>query len=292
MFAVTGITGQVGSSVARNLLGGGESVRAVVRNTAKAVAWAQQGCDVFQADMNDVDALSQAFFGVEGVFVLLPPNFDPSPGFPESRQIIAAVRKALDAARPPKAVCLSTIGAQATQPNLLTQLQIMERELGTLSMPITCLRAAWFMENSSWDVAPARNSGIVPSFLQPLDKRFPMVGTEDVGTSAAELLLDGWNGRRVVELEGPKRITPDEIAATFALLLGRDVRMQAVAHQTWETVFRSQGMTNPMPRIQMLDGFNQGWIEFEGGETQSRKGRITLDTVLRSLIERNASQDT
>jgi hypothetical protein len=82
MFAVTGITGQVGSSVARNLLGGGESVRAVVRNTAKAVAWAQQGCDVFRADMNDVDALSQAFFGVEGVFVLLPPNFDPSPRYP------------------------------------------------------------------------------------------------------------------------------------------------------------------------------------------------------------------
>ena len=96
----------------------------------------------------------------------------------------------------------------------------------------------------------------------------------------------------MVELEGAKRITPDEIAVRFARLLGRDVRMQAVAHHTWETLFRSQGMKNPMPRIQMLDGFNQGWIEFEGGETQSRKGRITLDTVLRSLIERNASQDT
>jgi uncharacterized protein YbjT (DUF2867 family) len=168
----------------------------------------------------------------------------------------------------------------------------MERELGTLPMPITFLRAAWFMENSFWDVAPARNTGIVPSLLQPLDKRFPMVATEDVGRTAAELLLHMWNGQRLVELEGPKRITPDEIATTFTRLLGRDVRMQAVAHDTWESVFRSQGMTNPMPRIQMLDGFNQGWIEFEGGENQSRKGSITLDTVLRSLIERDASQDT
>src|SRR3989449_9753977 len=144
MFAVTGITGQVGSSVARNLLGGGKSVRAVVRNTAKAVMWAQQGCDVSRADMNDVDALSQAFFGDEGVFVLLPPNFDPSPGFPESRQIIAAVRHALDAARPSRAVCLATIGVEATQPNRLTQLQIMETELGTLSMRLTPLRAPCF----------------------------------------------------------------------------------------------------------------------------------------------------
>ena len=115
-----------------------------------------------------------AFSGAEGVFVLLPPIFDPSPGFPESRQIIGTVRRALEVSRPPKAVCLSTIGAQATQPNLLTQLQIMEKELGRLSIPVTFLRPAWFMENSSWDVAPARNLGVVPSFLQPLDKRFPM----------------------------------------------------------------------------------------------------------------------
>ena len=143
------------------------------------------------------------------------------------------------------------------------------------------------MENSSWDVAPARNLGVVPSFLQPLDKRFPMVATEDVGRTAAELLLESWNGQRVVELEGPERIAPHKIAATFAGLLGRDVRMEAVPRDTWESVFRSQGMKNPVPRIQMLDGFNQGWIEFEGGEISSRKGTVTLDTVLRSLIERD-----
>jgi NAD(P)H dehydrogenase (quinone) len=44
-------------------------------------------------------------------------------------------------------------------------------------MPIVFLRPAWFMENSSWDVAPARAQGIIPSFLQPLDKPVPMVAT-------------------------------------------------------------------------------------------------------------------
>jgi hypothetical protein len=72
----------------------------VVRDTAKAVGWAQQDCDVLQADINDVEALRQAFSGIEGVFVLLAPNFDPSPGFLKSRQLIAAVRKALEEARP------------------------------------------------------------------------------------------------------------------------------------------------------------------------------------------------
>jgi hypothetical protein len=38
----------------------------------------------------------------------------------------------------------------------------------------------------------------------------------------------------------------------------------------------------------MLDGFNEGWIEFEGGEIGSRKGNVTLQAVLRTLIERES----
>jgi hypothetical protein len=62
--------------------------------------------------------------------------------------------------------------------------------------------------------------------------------------------------------------------------------VEAVPRGTWESLFKSQGMKNPTPRIQMLDGFNEGWIEFEGGEAGSRKGSVALETVLRTLIER------
>jgi len=286
MFAVTGITGQVGGVVARLLLAAGHDVRAVVRDAAKGEVWAKQGCEVALADVNDQQALQHAFEGAEGVFVLLPPTFDPTPGFPEARKTIATLRAALAAAKPSRVVVLSTIGAQATQPNLLNQLQILEQELGTLPMPVAFLRAAWFIENAAWDVAPARDSGIVPSFLQPLDKPVPMVATADIGRVAAELLRESWTGRRIVELEGPQRISPDMIAASFARLLGRDVGMTVVPRDTWEDLFRAQGMTNPTPRMQMIDGFNEEWICFEGAENEVRKGRVPLDTVLQSLIEK------
>jgi len=286
MFAVTGITGQVGGVVARLLLAAGLEVRAVVRDAAKGEVWAKQGCEVALADVNDQQALQHAFEGTEGVFVLLPPTFDPTPGFPEARKTIATLRAALAAAKPSRVVVLSTIGAQAMQPNLLNQLQILEQELGTLPMPVAFLRAAWFIENAAWDVAPARDSGIVPSFLQPLDKLVPMVATADIGRVAAELLRESWTGRRIVELEGPQRISPDMIAESFARLLGRDVSMSIVPRDTWEDLFRSQGMKNPTPRMQMIDGFNEEWIRFEGAENEVRKGRVPLDTVLQSLIER------
>ena len=61
--------------------------------------------------------------------------------------------------------------------------------------------------------------------------------------------------------------------------------MEAVPRDSWEALFKSQGMKNPTPRIRMLDGFNEGWIEFENGEAGSRKGSVNLDVVLRELIE-------
>ncbi len=286
MFAVTGVTGNVGGEVARNLLAAGQPVRAVVRESRKGEAWAKRGCDLVEADINDAAALTSAFQGVDGVFVLVPPNFDPSPDFREARAIAATLQSALDAARPGRVVYLSTIGAQATRSNLLTQHSIIEQVLGELSIPISFLRPGWFMENSSWDVAPAAENGVIVSFLQPLDKPVPMVATADIGRVAAELIQTMWRGRRVVELEGPHRVTPKQIAATFAELLGRPVRTEAVPPETWESLFKSQGMKNPAPRIQMLNGFNEGWIEFEGGEAGSRKGKVELRTVLQRLIER------
>lgn len=285
MFAITGVTGQVGGVVARALLAAGENVRAVVRDPAKGAAWAKQGCEVALANMNDAAALTRAFGGADAVFVLLPPVFDPAPGYPESRAAIAALKEALIAARPARVVCLSTIGADAQEDNLLQQLGNMERELRTLPMPVAFLRAGWFMENAVWDVGPALADGEIASFLYPLDRPVPMVATADVGRVAAGLLRDAWTGVRIVELEGPRRTTPNEIAETFSRVLGRTVVARVVPRDTWEALFRSQGMQHPQPRIRMLDGFNEGWIDF-AAPADTVKGTVPLETVLRALVER------
>ena len=90
--------------MARALLAAGKPVRAVVRDAGKARAWADQGCEVAIASMNDAGALAAAFAGAEGVFVLPPPEFDPAPGFPEGRAIISAVKQALEASKPKRVV--------------------------------------------------------------------------------------------------------------------------------------------------------------------------------------------
>jgi uncharacterized protein YbjT (DUF2867 family) len=291
MYAITGITGQIGKVVGNALLASNRRVRAVVRNADKGQAWRKLGCEVALAAIDDATSLTAAFRGAEAVFVLVPSNFDPSPEFSEAREIGEAVRSALASARPARVVYLSTIGAQASETNLLTQHSIIEKALGDLPGPVTYLRPAWFMENCQWDVAPARKHGVIPSFLQPLDKPVPMVATADIGKVAAGLLQEKWDGHRVVELEGPTRITPDQIAATFTKLLGKPVHMEVVPRESWEALFKSHGTKNPLPRMRMLDGFNEGWIEFEKGEVGSRKGSVTLESVLQDLIQQQADAE-
>src|SRR5580692_7396719 len=93
LYAITGITGKIGGVLARTLLAANQPVRAVVRDADKGAVWAAQGSEVALAEMHDESALTAAFEGAEAAFVLLPPNFDPAPGFPEARAFATATAK-------------------------------------------------------------------------------------------------------------------------------------------------------------------------------------------------------
>ena len=289
MFAITGITGQVGGATARALLERQLGVRAVLRDPAKAAMWKRRGAQVALADFVNTEALRDAFSGVEGVFVMIPPIWDPAPEYPEARAMAATLRRALEAAAPPKIVCLSSIGAQhASGLGLITQLFLLERELRRLPMPSAFLRAAWFMENAMADISAGRSSGVIPSYLSPLDGELPMVATADVGAVAADVLTQQWEGNRIVEIEGPRPYAPNDVAAVLRALLQRPVRAEVVARNTWAARFRGQGYTDPLPRIKMLDGFNSGWIAFEGPPRERIAGSTTLDAVLAPMIHESA----
>ena len=205
MYAVMGITGNVGGAVVRSLLAKGEKVRGIVRNLEKAAEWQKQGVELFKADYDDVDALTAAFTGVAGLFVMIPPNFAPAQGFAETRATLKVLHEALSRVLPPKAVYLSSIGAeQATGLGLITSSHLLEEAMGDLPFSHAFLRAAWFVENSVGDVESARNEGKIRFQLHPLDRKFPLVATADIGKVGAETLAQSWIGIRHIEVAGPE----------------------------------------------------------------------------------------
>jgi len=286
MYGIVGITGRVGGSVAENLLANGERVRAIVRNPAKAAEWRDRGAEIAIADVDDPIALASAFKGMDGVFLMVPPNFAPTPGFPEIRRTLASYRAALAKSLPAKAVYLSSIGAeQSSGLGLITASHLLEQTLGDLPIAHAFLRAGWFMENHAWDVTTAREKGKIFSNLYPLDRKFSLVATADIGKAGADVLRQVWTSTRFIEVSGPEQYSPNDIARALSSALGRAVEAVAVPREKWTEFFIGQGMPEGRtePRAEMVDGFNSGWIHFRVPGTEYIKGTISLTSVMAKL---------
>src|ERR1700723_4638795 len=210
MYAIMGITGRVGGAIAENLLAQGEQIRAIARNPEKAARWRERGAEIAVAGFDDPNALASAFAGTDGVFLMIPPNFAPAPGFPETRKTLASYRAALAKALPKKAVYLSSIGAEQTSGlGLITGSHLLEQTLGDLPIAHAFLRAGWFMENHAWDVTTAQSEGKIFSNLYPLDRKFSLVATADIGKAGADVLGQELKGSRYIEIAGPGEYCPN-----------------------------------------------------------------------------------
>lgn len=288
MFAVMGITGNVGGAIADALLLHGKKVRGIVRNPAKAQAWKEKGVELVTADYDD--HLIAAFTGVEGIFAMIPPNLTPDPGFPDSVARIAALKKAVVAAKPPRAVFLSSIGSEKTSGlGLITTTHLLEQELGSTGVPSAFLRPGSFMENVLYSLPAARETGMYFAFYQPLDHPYPLIATHDIGRIGAETLLQPWQGNRVIEIAGPAYYSANDVAAALGKALGRPIKAVAVPRETWVDTMAQHGI--PADRsgayIEMLDNFNSRWIDFGVPNTEHVKGAADLVTTVSALVARS-----
>jgi uncharacterized protein YbjT (DUF2867 family) len=289
MFTVMGITGNVGGAVAENLLAAGKKVRGVVRNPEKAKAWVDRGVELVQSAYDDAAGLANAFAGAEGVFAMIPPDFAPAIGLPDQKRTITAIRAALEQAKPGKAVFLSSIGSE--QPSglgLITSTHLMEQATRSLPVPVAYLRAGSFMENWLGALDHIRATGEMPFFYAPLDRKFPLVATRDIGLAGAKVLQESWTGERVLEVDGPKGGTDlHETAAAFAKALGREVKAVQLPEAAWQSVL--EGMGTPADRtglyVEMVKSFNSGWIQFGNSGTEPFHGLTTIEAFAQTFVK-------
>jgi hypothetical protein len=104
-YAIIGITGNVGGAAAKRLLEKGARVRAIVRTEDKAKLWQDRDAEVAIATLDDACALTAAFMGVEGVFIMTPTWFEADDMFAENDKALAALGQALRAARQERSCC-------------------------------------------------------------------------------------------------------------------------------------------------------------------------------------------
>jgi uncharacterized protein YbjT (DUF2867 family) len=148
------------------------------------------------------------------------------------------------------------------------------------------------MENHAWDVTTARSEGRIFSNLYPLDRKFSLVATADIGKAGAEVLRQEWKGTRHIEVAGPEQYSPNDIARALSTAFGSMIEAVAVPREKWTKFFIGQGMPEGRtePRAEMVDGFNSGWIHFGVPGTEHVAGTTSLASVIAQLVA-NASQE-
>ncbi len=247
MFVVAGITGNTGSVVGRTLAAAGRRVRALVRSEAGAEKARAAGYEPFVAPLDDAEKLTRALEGAEGAYLLIPPYFGPGI-LAHHRGIAKNIADALERAKLPRAVLLSSIAAQRTS-GTGPIVSVHELERVTAALPnVTYLRAAYFQENWLSVLPAALSDRVLPSFL-PLGKVSSMVATEDIGRVAAEVLLGERPAERVVQLAGPSDLTPEEVAAEFASALGHPVTPVAAPVEQVTPTFVQFGLPEELARL-------------------------------------------
>ncbi len=244
MYIVVGGTGHVGSAVAQTLLDGGEALTVVTRNSEKAGAWRQRGAEVAVADVHDVTSLREVFRNGKRAF-LLNPNADISSDTDrEERETVRCLLEAIEGSGLEKVVAESTMGAQPGEEcgdlNILYELEV---GLRNQPIPASVIRAAYYYSNWDTMVGPVTKDGVLSTML-PADLTLPMVAPEDLGRVAARLLQEPIEQIGIHPVEGPKRYSPNDVAAAFAAALGRAVRVDVIPRDNWEDAYRSLGFSD------------------------------------------------
>lgn len=148
------------------------------------------------------------------------------------------------------------------------------------------------MENHAWDVTTAQSEGRIFSNLYPLDRKFSLVATADIGKAGADVLRQEWTGIRYIEVAGPEQYSPNDIALALNTALGRTIEAVAVPREKWMEFFVAQGMPKGRtePRAEMVDGFNSGRIHFGVPGTEHITGATSLSSVIAKLVANGSQQ--
>lgn len=225
---VSGATGTQGGAVARALLDGGHSVRAMTRNPAgpAASALAARGAEVVAADFDDPDSLQRAATGVDAVYAMgTPYEASATREAEQARRLVdAAVAAGTDfLVYSSVASALEDTGV----PHFESKAQV-ERHLQGLPIAHTVLAPAMFMDNMLGADHRERIAGGSYAFPLPAEVPVQQIAIADLAAFTALVFSEPerFAGERI-ELASTSA-SGTQVARALSETVGRSVDYQEV----------------------------------------------------------------
>jgi uncharacterized protein YbjT (DUF2867 family) len=263
MYVVIGASGNTGNVVATNLLTHKHKVRVVGRNSAHLQPLTSKGAEPFIADVTDAGALAKAFYGADAAYVMIPPNITSPNPLDYSNRVSDAIAAALQKTGTRNVVALSSTGAELSSgTGPVVGLYHLEQKLNQLSNAnVLYLRAGYFMENTLPQVNAIRQMGSVVGPVRA-DLKIPMIAARDIGTAAADALLQPTvHGKQTRELNGQRDLNYSEVATIIGRAIGKpDLKYVQVPDDQFRGVLVQMGMSEQMAKllVEMTNAMNAG----------------------------------
>jgi uncharacterized protein YbjT (DUF2867 family) len=216
---ITGATGTIGSLILQRLASADVDTKALVRTPGKAALPA--GVTQVVGDMSSPTSMRAALSSVRTLFLLNAVTPD------EVTQALMTLNLAREAGIE-RIVYLSVIHADLyTNVPHFTGKHTVERMIESLSLPVTILRPAYFMQNDASIQSVVVNHGIYP---MPIGQAgVAMIDVRDIADIAAAELLTRHRAEhplaaRTLELAGPDILTGPLAADVWREALQREIR--------------------------------------------------------------------
>jgi uncharacterized protein YbjT (DUF2867 family) len=272
IIAVTGATGHVGKVIVRKLKEAGHEVRKISRSSG--------------VPDDDLIGLMNSFYGADAAFLMIPPDFKTLNLRKRCGEIGAKLAAAVKSAGVKRVVFLSSLNAHLNEhTGPILGLHDMEERLSGLAIPeLTYLRPAYFMENHLGGAEYIAHHGNYGTALRP-DIAIPMIATIDIGTKAAELLVEEPYGEpRVRELLGPRSYTMLEAAHILGKSIGiPDLRYVQLSYDEARRGMLDMGLTTGYAdaMVELSRFFNEAMLQ----GTEARSAVNTTPTSLEHFAQ-------
>lgn len=281
-FAVVGATGQIGRALVASLLEKGRRVRAIGRNREKLTALKALGAEIVESGVDDANRLARAFEGMDGVFVMIPPDYGVADHGAYQDQVGEVLVRAIVRSKVARVLNLSSIGAQhPDHTGPIKGLHRQEKRLNALAgVDVLHLRPGAFMQNFFWSIPTIRQHGMIASSLKA-DLAMPMVSTVDIARTAAELLANHvFNGKQVFELGGARLLSQAEATRILGAAIGRPaLKYVQLGYGDEEKALLAAGLKPSIIQlfVEMHQAFNDGLISPTQPLEGEHRGSITFE---------------
>jgi uncharacterized protein YbjT (DUF2867 family) len=219
MILLTGITGNIGGATAKALLAKGVKFRALVRDLDKAKAWADQGIELVQGNIEDAGAVKRALAGVDRALLVMPNGEHQEPAE------LAFTRAAKEAGLAWLIKLSSPEAVRGTTSPIPLAHIAAEDAIMASGMKWTFVRPSFYMQNFRGSLKTARATG---KLSMPMGKgTVVLTDNNDAGLFIAHILTDPNSARhhgQCYDITGPDPVmTFHQIAQVIGDVIGQKV---------------------------------------------------------------------